>query len=87
MGFSSFAGEHLAGILANRQNPLPIRKQAARYIGQIGYLDALPSLERLAARLEARKNGAADTIPLDQNNDEGSLLPYLKDALAALQSP
>jgi hypothetical protein len=36
---------------------LEVRKQAAKMIGRVGYLDAIPSLERLASRLATRLNG------------------------------
>ncbi len=56
LSYCSFAGGHLAQILSNRTAPLSIRRQAAHFIGRIGYLDALPALERLASRLESRRD-------------------------------
>lgn len=83
LSFCSFAGGHLADILSNRQAPLAIRKQAAFYIGRIGYLDALPALERMAARLESRFNAGGLMRP----EDETSLLPLIQDALSVLRAP
>jgi hypothetical protein len=79
----SFAGGHLADILSNRQISLAVRKQAAFYIGRIGYLDALPSLERMAARLENRINAGG----LIREDDETGLLPLIRDALSVLRAP
>ena len=88
LSYCSFAGKHLSDILANRQTPLSIRKRAAHFIGRIGFLDALPCLERLEARLESRKNGKQSLIDekVDES-DEFSLLPLLKDALSLLRAP
>jgi hypothetical protein len=50
----SFAGSHLSQILSNRDIPMEIRCQATHFIGLLGYLDALPVLERLTSRYEGR---------------------------------
>ncbi len=81
-----YAGNHLADILADRKAPLSIRKQAVNYIGLVGFLDAIPGLERLQARLEARLNGQQSMpflAPLPA--DEVELLPAIETALAALR--
>jgi len=86
--YCSYAGEHLADILADRQMPLPLRKLAAQFIGRIGYVDAIPALERLINRIETRNNGrfivADGSSP---ESDESSLVPLMQNALAALRSP
>ena len=85
---SSFAGEHLGGILNNRQMPLPIRKRAIQFVEQIGYMDAIPCLERLVGRLEARKNGKNGTGELNpMDGDEASLLLLGQNTLARLRAP
>ena len=85
---SSFAGEHLGGILCNRQMPLPIRKRAIQFVERIGYLDAIPCLERLVGRLEARKNGKSGTGELNpMDGEEADLLLQAQNALAALRAP
>jgi hypothetical protein len=84
LSFNSFAGNHLAEIFADRQAPLTLRKLAVYYTGQIGYLDALPTLERLAARLEVRKNGNGFANP---DEDETALLPLIHEALDLLRLP
>lgn len=72
----SYAGSHLSEILSNRELPREIRKQAAFYIGQIGYLDALPVLERMANRLQTRGD-----------EQEALILPVLQDAVLLLTAP
>jgi hypothetical protein len=69
----SFAGDHLSQILSNRDIPLEIRRQAAYFIGLLGYLDALPIIERLASRLESRGD-----------EDAGGMLPVLQNAMLLL---
>ena len=88
MSYCSFAGGHLADILGNRRTPLSIRKHAAHFIGRIGFLDALPCLERLEARLESRLSGRNSFAESDcDQGEEHSLLPLLKDALSLLRAP
>jgi hypothetical protein len=76
LGYCSFAGGHLAQILSNRTAPLSIRRQAAHFIGQIGYLDALPALERLVSRLESRKD-----------EDDAGILLGLQETIKLLYTP
>ena len=84
----AYAGVHLTEILASRKAPIEIRKQAARFIGLVGYLDALPSLERIVTRLEGRLKGqqAMPFVP-PAGVDELDLLPEAQSALAMLQAP
>lgn len=83
-----YAGNHLTEILLDRKTPISIRKQAVDAIGRVGFLDTLPVLERLAARLETRQNGQASmsfapaSIP-----QEIELLPAIKNALDCLRAP
>jgi hypothetical protein len=80
-----YVGKYLGEILNQWKNPLPIRQKAIYYIGLVGYLDALPTLERLYNRLESRQNGqysmsfAAQTTPSDMD-----LLPHLRIAINRL---
>lgn len=82
------AGSDLTTILADRKTPLAIRKQAANFIAQVGYVDALPGIERLISRLEARINGQQAFIvnPAD-SLDEAELLPILLSVLQGLKAP
>jgi hypothetical protein len=84
LSYCSFAGGHLADILSNRQAPIAVRKQAAYFIGRIGYLDALPALERMAARLEGRRSSFLSGL---NDDDEAGLLQLIQDALTLLRSP
>jgi HEAT repeat protein len=83
-----YAGNHLADILSDRKSPLAVRKQAGRMIGHVGFLDALPALERLSARLEARLNGqrAMPFAPVP-SAEELELLPVVHTAMTLLRAP
>jgi hypothetical protein len=84
----SFAGTHLAEIITDRNAPLEIRKESVHFIGRIGYLDALPTLERQASRLESRRNGKNGFKGENQDGDnEATLLASIKEALETLRSP
>lgn len=84
----SYAGLQLANILSNRNAPLEIRKQAAYYIGRVGYLAALPVVERLAERLETRLNGQQAMYFAEAREEkEAELLPYLINAIHLLKAP
>jgi hypothetical protein len=84
----SFAGTHLADIMANRNTPMAIRKQAIHFIGRIGYLDALASMERQATRIESRRNGNNGYLGDNSDgDDEAELLASIKDALEKLRLP
>ena len=76
LSYCSFAGGHLSQILSNRTIQLPIRRQAAHFIGRIGYLDALPALERLASRLESRRD-----------EEDGGILLGLQETIKLLYTP
>jgi len=54
IGGCSMAGDYLSKILADRTITLDIRCQAARVIGEMGFMEALPIVERLVQRLESR---------------------------------
>ena len=72
----SFAGGHLSQILSARDTSLEIRRQATHFIGLLGYLDALPVLERMASRFESRTN-----------DRDASLLMELQSAVQELSAP
>ncbi|MCU0487556.1 MAG: hypothetical protein MUE67_01240 [Anaerolineales bacterium] len=84
---NSRAGEVLAEIMLDRKNPLSIRVQAAQMIGRVGYLDAVPSIERLMNRLEARVNGQ-QVFPFSsaESTEEAQLLPVLQAVQAILRA-
>ncbi|OGO60870.1 MAG: hypothetical protein A2032_07385 [Chloroflexi bacterium RBG_19FT_COMBO_49_13] len=82
-----YVGKYLGDILTEWKNPLPIRQKAIYFIGLVGYMDALPVLERLFNRLEARKNGQyvmAFAPPSIKSDDE--LLSSLRVAIKQLSA-
>jgi hypothetical protein len=83
MSYCSFAGEHLSDLLSERKTPLHLRKTALHFIEQIGYLDALPTLERLERRLKSKQNGRTEF----DEHEEASLIPLIQGALECLQAP
>jgi hypothetical protein len=83
-----FAGNHLIEVANLRKVGMAIRKQAIWLIGQIGYLDAIPSLERLQLRMESRLNGQqAMPFAPPAGIDDTDLLPTVRSSLALLRSP
>jgi hypothetical protein len=73
--------------LGHWKNPLPIRQKAIYYVGLVGYLEALPALERLFNRLEARQNGQylmSFAPPSSKTDDD--LLPSLRVAIDQLKA-
>jgi len=84
----SQAGEYMAGILTDRQVPLIIRKHAIFLVGEIGYLEAIPALEKLQTRLEVRAEGQ-QYMPfhIQEQSEENQLLPEVRKALLKLQAP
>jgi len=84
----SYAGETLSDIFLDRRIQLGVRRQAIHFSGMVGFLDAVPGLEKLASRLEARMSGQRSmpfAAPIDQN--EKSLLPTVQTALTILNFP
>jgi hypothetical protein len=81
----STAGKYLGEILSQRKYSLPIRQKAIYFVGQVGYTEVLPVLERLYNRLEARQNDqysmsfAPSAISPDEN-----ILPTLRIAIDRL---
>lgn len=84
----AFAGSHLADILADVHVPIEIRQQAVELIGEVGFTDALPALEKLKNRLEARLNGQK-TMPFapPAGLNESQLLPAIRKSLNNLRAP
>ena len=80
-----YVGKYLGDILTEWNHPLAIRQRAIYFIGLVGYLDAMPVLERLLNRLEARQTGqftmAFAPPSIKSDND---LLPYLRTAINQL---
>lgn len=66
-------GVMLGDIFSERKYPLDVRKKALHLVGEVGYLSALPALERLAARLESRA-ASQQTMPFVQLTAEDQRL-------------
>ena len=83
-----YAGRYLGDILSQYKNSLPIRQKAIYYVGLVGYTEALPILERLLNRMEARLNGqyAMTFAPLSNNPDD-DIIPNLRIAIHQLSAP
>jgi hypothetical protein len=82
-----YAGRHLADIAMERTFGLPERKQAVLFIGAVGYLDAIPALERLATRLVARLKGQQTmSFAPPPQGDENDLLPIVQSVLQVLNT-
>jgi len=83
----SFAGNQLSQIIADHAAPIPIRRQAITFTSQIGFLVAIPTLERMVRRIEARVlSGEGPGLPSSDMEDEASLLPYMIEALDRLKA-
>ncbi len=84
----SRSGEILAEVLSDRRVPLDLRRQAINFIGRVGFLDAIPVLEKLEARLESRINGQK-SMPFapPSTANENSLLPIIQATLTLLREP
>jgi hypothetical protein len=82
-----YGGKYLGEILSEWKNLLPIRQKAIYFVGLVGYLEALPVLERLYNRLEARQNGqfAMSFAPPTAKADD-DLLRYLRVAMDQLNA-
>lgn len=83
-----YAGRHLGDILTERKHPLAVRRMAIHYVGLVGYLEAIPALERMSSRLETRLTGQqAMPFAPPLMSDELDLLPEVRLALASLHAP
>jgi hypothetical protein len=82
-----YAGKYLGDILGQWKNPLPIRQKAIHFVGLVGYLEVLPTLERILNRLEARQNDqyAMPFVPSSIKSDE-DILPSLRVAIHQLSA-
>jgi hypothetical protein len=82
-----YGGDHLASILSERKTSLVVRQKAAYMIGMVGFLDAIPILQRLEERLQARLSGQqAMPFAPPTNPAEAELLPTIRSALTLLHS-
>ena len=83
-----YAGTHLAEVASSRKAPIEVRRSAIRLLGEVGYLDAIPTLDRILIRLESRLSGQqAMPFAPPAGVDDTSLLPDIRNALAQLRTP
>ena len=81
------AGIHLGEILSHYKNPLPIRQRAIYFVGLVGFTEALPALERLLTRLEARSNEQyAMSFAPPANRADDDITPSLRIAIHQLSA-
>lgn len=80
------ASPTLARLAGDRSLPLALRQSAIEAIGQVGFTDAVPTLEGLLTRIEGRRAGQLTMLfaPSDWPEDQ-ALLPALKATLALLR--
>lgn len=83
-----YAGTHLTDIVSSRKTPIDIRLKAVILIGRVGFVDAIPALERLLSRLESRLNGQ-QSLPFAPKTatEETNLVPSIQTTLILLRSP
>jgi len=84
---SPHAGKYLGDILSQYKYPLAIRQKAIYYVGLVGYTEALPVLERLLNRLEARLHGqyAMPFAPPSIKSDD-DIMPDLRIVIHQLSA-
>jgi hypothetical protein len=87
LNLCSQAGELLTEIMADRKVPVSLRQQAIDLIVRVGFLEAIPRLERLTNRLISRSQGQ-QKMPFAPSCGHGEevLTPVLRAALATLQT-
>jgi len=84
----SHSGAILTELIADRKVPVLLRQQAIYYIGKVGFVEAIPRLERLADRLTSRRNGQKRMSFAPPNEpDESTLLEEVQIALQQLNEP
>ncbi len=84
----SHSGAILTELMADRRVPVLLRQQAIQFIGRVGFVEAIPHLERLAERLISRTNGQKRmSFAPPSEPDESTLLTGVQTALTLLQEP
>ena len=84
----SHSGTILTELMADRRVPVLLRRQSINFIGRVGFIEAIPHLERLADRLISRANGQKRmSFAPPHEPDESTLLTGVQTALKLLQEP
>jgi hypothetical protein len=83
---SGQAAELLLSLLEDHAVELALKAQAVEMLASIGYLDALPVIERMIDRISAR-SAAQIGMPFARRNDTEAevLLPVLKESVRLLR--
>lgn len=81
-----YSGETMIRILTDRSVDVSIRRTAAETIAQMGYLEAIDTVERLINRIAARRGGQRmlSFVPVQEAEAE-ELLPALQSARDVLE--
>ena len=88
LNLCSQSGDALVKIMSERKISIEFRRQAIIFIGIVGFLEAIPALEKYENRLESRMNGQkAMSFAPPTVLDENSLLTVIQTTLAMLQEP
>jgi len=83
----SYAGESLEAILGDRTVEVGVRAIAARAIGEVGFIDSIPALRDLSARLETRHDRQLGMgFAPEPDSEPQQLLPAVREALADLEN-
>lgn len=87
LNLCSFAGQELSDIFNDRNVSLDLRKQAVYLCGRVGFLDALPAVERLVSRLQAQnqRQTQMDFLHSPPGRREEELLVFARAALEKLR--
>lgn len=83
-----YASNHLIEIINSRHFSNSIRRQAVRCIGWLGFLTAVPALERMQEKLAARINNQ-EALPFisQPTSNDAEMLVDIQTALKKLKSP
>lgn len=81
------AGAWLGEFLLDRQVSIAQRRAAIQLVAQVGFLSAMPALERLVKRLQGRQPGQQPMPFAPELGDEDSLLVDAWAALEQLRAP
>jgi hypothetical protein len=87
LNFCPQAGKFLSEVLVDRNGLVEMRQISAYFIGQLGFVEALSTLERLRNRLESRQEDQK-SMPFAPPSivDEIQLLPEIKIAISLLHT-
>jgi hypothetical protein len=87
LNFCPNAGKYLSQVFEERTLPVEIRRLAVDFIGQIGFVEALPVLERIFRRLQSSQKGQK-SMPFAPGpfGDERQMLPEIRVAIALLKT-